>query len=333
VALVFVLGREQAHGQNRPVTLNAVGDILFARGIERKIAANGEDYPFRSITPQLKQADVVIGNLETTLSTRPFGGSQQYRFRAVPERAKLLRKAGLTMVNVANNHALDCGPGGLRDTLQALSAEGIKACGAAGAEGQEAVVESYGGVRTAFLAFSDFPPRFQSHPAVTIQYASEETVAKAVRDTRRKADFVVVSFHWGQEQSPLPTDRQKRLAHAAAEAGADLILGHHPHVLQGFEILRAGERSVLVAYSLGNFLFDGHKDAEKQSLILRCSFDRSGLRSAEVLPVQIIHSAPQPATGQERSAILSQVSALSSQLGCHVEGTSITLPPPAHLQN
>ncbi len=330
ISLALFSHSQPANGQSRPVTLNAVGDILFARGIERKIAAYGEDYPFRSIAPLLRNADVVIGNLETALSDRTFVTNQQYRFRASPERARLLRPAGLTTLNLANNHSLDCGPLGLRDTMLALTKEGIKICGV-GSKGSAIEYGKSGGVKTAFLAFSDFPPVVPDDSGFSIQYATDAAVDREVHEARRSADFVVVSFHWGQEQSSIPTPRQKRLARIAASAGADLILGHHPHVLQGFEILRTVGRNTLVAYSLGNFLFDGHKEAEKHSLILRCAFDRTGLLAAEILPVRIEHSAPRAATGPERSTILSRLTALSKQLGCGIEEARVTLRPPSKL--
>ncbi|HLJ55298.1 MAG TPA: CapA family protein, partial [Chthonomonadaceae bacterium] len=103
----------------------------------------------------------------------------------------------------------------------------------------------------------------------------------------------------------------------------DLVIGHHPHVLQGVEIARTGARRALIAYSLGNFLFDGHKDAEKQSAILECRFGRAGLVSATVVPVQIDHSAPRPARGPERAAILFRLDALSRPLGVSAPGGAI----------
>jgi gamma-polyglutamate biosynthesis protein CapA len=307
------------------IALHAVGDLLLARGIERKMAQYGEDYPLRAIAPTLKKADIVIGNLECALSMRPFETHQQYRFRAAPDRAKLLKEAGFSVLNLANNHSMDCGSAGLQDTLDALSVKGIGWCGTVGSAGQELLIGRYGDIRVGFLGFCDFPALDAPPSQPAIGYVTGDSLEKAVSAARGHCDLVVLSVHWGNEQSARPTGRQKRLARVAATAGADLILGHHPHVLQGFEVIRTGRRRTLVAYSLGSFLFDGHKEAEKESLILRCALDRSGIRSAQIIPVRIEHSAPRLAVPREALPVLRKLAELSALLGTRLEGRTISL--------
>ena len=131
----------------------------------------------------------------------------------------------------------------------------------------------------------------------------------------------MASFHWGVEFTDSPTDRQRHLAHTAAECGADLVLGHHPHVTQGIEIVHTGKRTCLIDYSLGNFVFDTHLASDKRpesTIILKVDVNRHGLRAASVVPVVIHRCAPSPATETEAQAIDQTLSKLSMELGTRV---------------
>lgn len=297
---------------------------MLARGVERRIAGHGERYPFQRIRSTLRRADVVIANLECVLSKRPFTVSHEYRLRADPKRARILSPAGVTVVNLANNHAMDCGPEGLRDTTHALDAAGVAWCGGAA---QPLLVRNVHGIRIAFFGFCDFPPAGQTGEQSGISYASDEGIDRAVRAARKQVDVVVVSFHWGVEHQHRPIPRQRHLARIAAKAGADLVLGHHPHVLQGFEVLPCGllGRKTLVAYSLGNFVFDEKGKDEQQSLILRCTLDKDGIHAAEALPVFIDKSAARLASAAEAAVILRRLRTLSSEYGVTLTGRHIIL--------
>jgi poly-gamma-glutamate synthesis protein (capsule biosynthesis protein) len=154
----------------------------------------------------------------------------------------------------------------------------------------------------------------------------EENVRRAVAAARKQADIVVASFHWGIEFHDFPVDRQRHLAHVAVDAGADLILGHHPHVCQGIEVVHARGRNCLIDYSLGNFVFDTHlgwnKDPES-TIILKVKFDKSGLRSASIVPVIIHKCAPSIAAGADAETVERRMKKLSAKLGTSIVGDQV----------
>lgn len=167
-------------------------------------------------------------------------------------------------------------------------------------------------------------------PAVAM--ASREALTGAVVAARREADVVVVSLHWGVEYASRPTDEQKELARAAVEAGADVVLGHHTHSLEGMQLLslpsERGTRHALIAYSLGNFAFDSPSalgSKVRESVVLRCRLSRAGLVSAEVIPVVLENYLPRTANPQESQSILARLSTLCAELNTQMTDGRINL--------
>ncbi len=150
----------------------------------------------------------------------------------------------------------------------------------------EGPIVERGGVRIAFLAYCDFPG------ASGIAYTDEGRLPEDIASARKVADVVIVSWHWGNELSTTVSKRQRHLARLAARAGADVILGHHPHVLQAIEWLPGRERRCLVAYSLGNFVFDAGTAAEKQTGILHVALSKEGARSYSFSKYTIYRGSP-----------------------------------------
>lgn len=293
-AAIFTGRPNTEHPTPNTVTIAAVGDIMLDRGTGRQMARNSRDYPFKESRTMLRAADFAIGNLECVLSNRKFTVNQQFLFHASPALATNLRSAGFAILNVANNHSMDCGSAGLRDTMEALEASGIHYSGLENRQGrQPAEIMQKDDIRVAFLGYCDFKPK-GSIPYPSIAYASKEAIWRDISDARKRAEVIVVSFHWGEEYSDKPTARQAELARLAVDCGADLVIGHHPHVLQKTAILTARGRKSLVAYSLGGFIWDGHGPREKKSAILSCLFDRAGLLAADWIPMQIKSCAPAP---------------------------------------
>jgi len=179
-------------------------------------------------------------------------------FNAPAELPEALRSSGFSVLSTANNHAFDQGGPGVRETLERLEAQGLTAVGSgtdrAGAEAPRILVRN--GLRVAFLAFTDlFNQDLDRSPDEPwVRRLDPATAPGAVRAARAQADAVVVSLHWGTEYSHVPGKRQRGLVRSLVEAGADVILGHHPHVLQPVEVVESGARRALVAYSLGNFI-------------------------------------------------------------------------------
>ena len=241
------------------VTIGLVGDLMFARDVVTLMEEHGAGYPFERVTPLFRGVDVLIGNLEGTFTDRGERADKYYTFRAPPALASTLLRAGFDAVSLGNNHALDFGSVGLADTREALDALGIAYFGAGRdeAEATRPLLLDAGGFRLALLGFSAVRSSVfagESQPGVA--EADYEDVIAAVQAATDEADFVVVALHFGTEYDPVPTEQQRLLARAAADAGAALVVGHHAHTLQPWE--RRGD--ALILYGLGNFVFDLDRD-------------------------------------------------------------------------
>jgi poly-gamma-glutamate synthesis protein (capsule biosynthesis protein) len=227
-------------------------------------AHGGYAWLFAPVADLLSEPDVTFANLETPVAPGATGGTREYVFNAPPEVAGALREAGVDAVAVANNHAFDQGRAGFEETLRHLERTGLKAVGAGPGEGPAVLLLDAGGLRIAFLGYAHFfnrdgnacpPPRAGRPTCVQARQLDRARVLDDVRAAAAEADAVVVSLHWGVEYEPQPRADDVRLAHDIAEAGALVVLGHHPHVLQPIELhRRADGRIAVIAYSLGNFV-------------------------------------------------------------------------------
>ncbi|PIQ77452.1 hypothetical protein COV82_04390 [Candidatus Peregrinibacteria bacterium CG11_big_fil_rev_8_21_14_0_20_46_8] len=272
LAQVSVLSAEYADPielppeEKPPVTIMAVGDVMLARYVERKMRGN-QDYtwPFHNSAEFLRDADITFANLESPLLAGANVEDNVYYFRADPSAAAGLSWAGFDVLSIANNHTMDYREYGLQTTLDALRAAGLDAVGG-GKNVDEAhtpVMKLVNGQRIAFYAYTDnsIPPGFNgvtTDSTPGIAGMNVEAVQNDVKNALRSADFVVVSMHAGREYSKEPTGLQKEFARAAIDAGASVVIGHHPHVVQPVEWYGDG----LILYSLGNFVFDQFFDEE-----------------------------------------------------------------------
>jgi poly-gamma-glutamate capsule biosynthesis protein CapA/YwtB (metallophosphatase superfamily) len=277
----------------RPLRLASVGDINLGDTPGAAIAAEGPDYPWESVGRALRRADIAFGNLESAVSERGTPFPKQFNFRGTPAALAGLRKhSGMDVLNLANNHVGDFGPVAMLDTLRGVERLGMRAVGA-GRTLRRAlrpqVVERLG-LRVAFVGFSNILPyEFAAEPGRPgVAWATAETVSKAVRAARERADVVVATFHWGIEKAPYETADQAELARVAADAGAQLVIGAHPHVLQ--PIRRAG--AALVAYSLGNFVFGAHSSDTAATGVLVTDLSAEGVTAARWRPGTIAAGRP-----------------------------------------
>ena len=273
----------------RPLTLAAVGDMTFGDGVATAIARHGPRWPWRSVAPALRVADLALANLEGAVSTRgaPVPG-KLYTFRGPPSALRAAASfAGIDIVSLANNHSLDYGRTAFLDTIANARRFGLRTVGGGSsltAARRPAIVKR-GGLRVAFLGFSDVRPlgfdAGAGRPGTVPAFP--EIVRADVRGARRRADVVVAYFHWGVERSTVPTWRQRDLAQTALDAGATVVLGAHPHVLQPIE--RRGRR--LVAWSLGNFVFAAHSPGTTRTGILRIRLGARGVVGTSFRPARI----------------------------------------------
>jgi poly-gamma-glutamate capsule biosynthesis protein CapA/YwtB (metallophosphatase superfamily) len=305
------------------VTLALVGDVLPAGRAE-------SDDPFRAVAPLLRAADIAFANLECplTCATTPTPHKtaaavrqrKEWLFRAPTPSVGLLSSAGLNVVSLANNHAMDYQTAGLLETMSVLSRERIAWCGAGTDAGQAhtpALIEARG-TRVAFLAFAEAgtmprPEEFEAkadRAGIALVYANADgspsrttlrRVRAAVERARGLADVVVVSYHWGIERREAPTAFQRSLGRQTIDFGADVVVGHHPHCLQPAELRGGG----LIAYSLGNFVFNARSTPQRQTAILLITFRGPRLASARFLPVNIADGCPGAVPESDRRTIRS----------------------------
>ena len=240
----------------RPLRLASVGDINLGDVPGQAIEANGPAWPWESAGKWLRAADISFGNLESAVSRRGTPFPKQFNFRGTPAAlAGLRRHTGMDVLNLANNHVGDYGPQATLDTVRGVERQGMKAVGA-GRDLRRALapqlVERMG-LRVAFVGFSNIAPAEFAATDDTpgTAWATPESIASAVQAARRRADIVVATFHWGIEKQTLESADQRALADAAVQAGAQLVIGAHPHTLQ--PVRRQG--AALIAFSLGNFVF------------------------------------------------------------------------------
>ena len=272
------------------VSLIAVGDIMLSRYVARKIAAvQDAHYVFRKVRDYLSRGDIVFGNLECPIAAGRKIGTGEMVFRAEPGIETVLKKTGFTVLSLANNHMPDFGERGVNETLHFLNTAGMQSAGAGSNdwEAYSAALVEAKGFRFAFLAYNDHdvvPPRYQAGPErAGTALMDIPRLTAAVREARHVADFVVVSMHSGHEYTKQANASQTAFAHAAIDAGAELVIGHHPHVVQPVEQYRGK----YILYSLGNFVFDQARTGTRDGIIATCIFDKSGLSRIELFPVTI----------------------------------------------
>jgi poly-gamma-glutamate synthesis protein (capsule biosynthesis protein) len=299
----------------KSVEIVAVGDILLDRGVEKKIEEFGIDYPFRNVKNILSDADIAFGNLENPISNKCRMVEKKYSFQVKPKYTKILNNAGLDIFSLANNHSHDCGPVGLTQTFNNLQKENLLWVGAGRnqTEAESPVFVEKNGIKIAFLAFSSIPVSTENNFPSSISRAEPKIITRSVSSARKNADVVIVSIHWGSENATHPNSSQINLADVAIRSGADAVLGHHPHVLQELKVIKGSkiERPAIVAYSLGNFVFDSPVRLNKrlgESFILKLRFGKNGLIGQEIIPVLIENYRPVIADKKSKNLILSRLS-------------------------
>lgn len=273
------------------------GDIMLDRGVESKIMAAGGDYsyPFMNINSVIREATVAFANVESAVSDRGVDSGKPYSFRIPSLAAQAIADSGLDVVSIANNHSLDWGYDALCDTVNNLQAVGLKTAGAGCNESQaerSATISLPDGTQIAILAYTEFYAGAYAvgdHPGFS-HYDLDNMQQSIIRERAAGADLVLVSLHWGIEYKPRSNEAQQTLAHILIDSGADMIIGHHPHVPQ--EIERYGDGWIV--YSLGNFVFDQSWSEETmRGLLVRVSVQSGEITDVAPLPI-LLNSEFQP---------------------------------------
>ena len=271
-----------------PYSLMAVGDVMLGARARRVIAKHGPDHLFAAVAPLLARARVVLGNLEGPLAEHAPREPRHHSYRVSPFMAPVMARAGFGVMTLANNHLLDCGRAGVMETLAALAAADIAVVGAGGdrkAAHVPAVFEADG------LSIGVLGYYWNRRTAATGKLpgsamGTPESLRADLMALRERVDRVIVTFHWGipYEREPLPTDRD--LAHLAVDLGADVVIGHHAHVVQPFEVYAGCP----IFYGIGNFVF-GSGNSKAEGLIVGLRFGAERTR-AEIYPLYVKNRDP-----------------------------------------
>ncbi|MHA6529776.1 CapA family protein [Paenibacillus sp. BAC0078] len=302
----------------KTVKLNFAGDVIFSGKVGELLEKKGYDYSYAALDGLFKRDDLTILNLETPITTGGVGAAdKQFVFKGAPKALDSLKAAGVDAVNLANNHTLDQGEEGLLDTLSHLRSRSIPYVGG-GANATEAYTAKYferQGIRIALLGFTRVMPRSDwmagtNKPGVASVYDSAEAL-KAIAAAKKQADLVVVVVHWGKERMEQYDKTQQALGHSFIDAGADLVMGGHPHVLQGIEPYKGK----WIAYSTGNFIFTRSSvKSTWETAIFQAECNITGQCSLKLNPMDAELGQPVPMNEVDGQLLLHKVEALSSGL-------------------
>jgi len=284
--------------------LMAVGDIT--------LQTKNNEHPFNSVMDVFERKDILFGNLETVLSTTGKEKKKSVVLKSSPDSVTYLDDAGFDILNVANNHILDLGLEGFKNTLNLLDEHELKYIGAGFEKSSlnSSFIEK-NGIKLGFLGYTI--GRFKVPEEISISKIKEKKIISDIEMIKDKCDFVVISLHWGTENVFYPSPKQIELAHKLIDHGATLILGHHPHVLQGIEKYKNG----LIAYSLGNFQFDCKlsQSSTNDSIIFCVDFDKNGINDFQIIPIVINESfVPILVEGKVKEKISNFISQISKPL-------------------
>ncbi|WP_225442739.1 CapA family protein [Paenibacillus lycopersici] len=317
-------GSGEAALGDRVVNLSFTGDILLAASVEKLLLKNGYDYPYAKVQQYLQLSDVTAANLETPVTLRGTPAeNKQYVYKSSPDALPALVDSGVDVVSLANNHTLDQGEEGLLDTIDYLNKAKLPYIGAGinDTEAFKPVIKEADGIKIAYIGLTRVVPvtswkADKNHPGLAESYDPTRAVA-AIKKAKAEADVVVVMVHWGTELQDMPNADQTRLGHAYIDAGADLVVGSHPHILEGFE----SYKGKWIAYSLGNFIFSGMPDKRTADTgVLDAQCDAAGKCALTFHPMRAVQSQPAPLEGEEAEALLKRLSGISIRAAVDAQG-------------
>ena len=303
--------------KERTVTISAIGDCTL--GTDESFntdtsfnafdAVNGHAYFFQNVKEILENDDATFANLEGTFTTETTREAKEYAFKGDPSYTEILKNGSVEVVTLANNHSSDYGEKSLSDTKQYLEEADIDYC-----IGDEIVLRDVNGIKTAFIGI------YVLNDGMARESQVRETIEAA---KAQGAQLIIMGFHWGGERETQPDETQQSLAHTAVDCGADLVVGHHPHVLQGIE----NYKGKYIVYSLGNFCFGGNSTpSDMDTMIFRQTFSvgQDGVlpdSKIEIIPCSISSASgynnyqPMMVQGAEAERIIDRINEYSSVYG------------------
>lgn len=279
---------------NDEISLIAVGDIMLGdhpvrlgNGVRSTIETVGAGFVSLETKKYLKgSADIVFGNLEVVLSDIGLikGNIEKEEFRGAPLSASVLAESGFNVLSLSNNHCMQHGLEAFHETSALLQKNGIFPSGIKDTYGRcKPFMTTKQGINMGLLSYSLRPEKYFKGKQIPYTLSTEKDIIEEVRHLKKEIDIIIVSLHWGQEFVNHPSPLQILFAHALVDAGVDVIIGHHPHVLQGIERYN----NSAIVYSLGNFIFDHWQRHTRDTAIFKAKFSKQGLTHFEILPAHI----------------------------------------------
>ncbi|MCL1868136.1 MAG: CapA family protein [Paludibacter sp.] len=266
---------------NDTLTVCFTGDLLLDRGVRQQIEFHGTDALFSNVAPFFKSCDAVVVNLECPATERNTPINKRFIFRAEPKWLQSLKNAGITHAALANNHTNDQGRQGLKDTYNNLKINDLIPIGAGKntIEAAKPIIIKKGNIKVA--VFNSVIVPLENWVVLPDEFSvnqlSVNELCEKIRYFRQKNKkcYIVAVLHWGVEYSPLPTADQRFEAHSLIDAGADVVIGHHPHVVQPIEYYQ----NKPIFYSLGNFVFDSKKPAANEGILAKIIFNEKEVKT------------------------------------------------------
>ena len=311
------------------IRINFIGDILLHSRYSRIAEERGADFAFAKCAELLRDADLRFGNLECVLSNKGVPDPEKGCLRGDPRYIAALRKTGIDILCLANNHAFDFGADALEDMVHAAKEAGIRVVGGGRnlAESRRCLVVTIKGIKVGFLAYSARDNGGRNYAAEGVAGIAPLDADAVLEDITRNKDSVhhlILSLHWGIEYSPYPTPDQVSMGRRFIDAGASLVVGHHPRILQGHENYKNGA----ILYSIGNICHsDLHlptpnrtyksvlKLCEREGAIYRVAFSMDRIESIDIVPLWLNDAGqPEPATDIRAAAILNKITKRSDVL-------------------
>lgn len=280
--------------KNDVVKIFLVGDVMLDRGVEYMVMKYGNGdfkFPFLKIADDLKEADILFGNLEGPISDKGTKVGSIYSFRADPETIESLKFAGFDILSLANNHAFDYGRMALEDTFLRLKKIEIDYCGAGFSENESfsPIIKNVKNTKIGFLAYTNLGPAVwkankENSGIAWLNENDFEKIKNNIKKAKEKVDILIVSLHAGEEYQKEPIQFQVDFFKMAIEAGADLVIGHHPHIIQKNEKYQNG----WIFYSLGNFVFDqGFSKETLNSQMVEVLIENGKIKKTDVREIEI----------------------------------------------
>lgn len=302
--------------KTRTITISSMGDCTLgtdenfdqSRSLNAFYNSQGADYFFKNVRSILEKDNLSIVNFEGTLTTSDTRADKKFAFKADPKYVDILTGSSVEAANIANNHSSDYGESSRTDTLKVLKDAGIATFGF-----EHVALLDVDGVKVGLTGIYELAEHLEKKQQV------KENIA-ALKEAG--AELIIVNFHWGIEREYVPNDTQKTLAHLAVDEGADLVIGHHPHVLQGIEKYKGK----YIAYSLGNFCFGGNSNPQdKDTMIFQQTFtiEDGKLKKDDninIIPCSVSSKSnvndycPTPLEGDEKQRVLDKIEEYSGQI-------------------